>query len=392
MSNPIPVSRSQLLDIRTCPRMAALRYRLKLNPSAPTAGLVSPSASIDLVYGTLVHYALELIIQDLINAGTPRPIHEIHSLSLAHPDWAAALERGFYGVETSRIPDLQEMVSSLLYGHIYIALTQVIPTYQMEMRFTHAERELQPLPLRGDYGREFLLQGRADAIAITEDEIFEPTHIVHSFKTAATWGPYNALTYLHDDQGMSESLLYFRETGIWPAVQMTYFLKGYANRDGGTITFTSPFTTAYCKHYKDGTIRWSPSYTTGWEKRPTWEYPGGLPLYIEEVLSLPEHAAALAKTWARPPLTTRSQAAAEDWLLGATHDFSEHYEVEVEPLLSLYGGPDQAMKSFPAWPQNTVKYGRVCPYHAACQLGQPLSTLGLVPRTPHHPAPSEEES
>lgn len=378
-STLIPVSRSQLLDIRKCPRMAALRYRIKLDPSAPHPGLVSPTSSVDLVYGTMVHYACELIVAPYLPGSTAPTysLDELHYEVLSHPDWLAACQKGFYGVESIHLPAFIEMISNLLYGHLYIATTQVFPTYLSESKFISVEKELTPHTFDN-----LALQGRVDAIAITDSDLFEPEHILHSYKTAALYTSANQFTYLHDDQGFSESLLYSIETGVWPTVQMTYFLKGKATRDAGTITFSSPFTVAYHKRYKDGSEAWSPKYATGWEKRSPSDYPGGIRAYISEVLAQPEHAATLAATWARSPAVVRSQRAALDWLLGAKATFRSHYAIPVDD------SPDRAMRSFDAWLQ-CVQYTRLCPYHEACQNFVPLSALNLVPRTPHHPSLEE---
>ena len=230
---PTPISRSMVLAIRGCPRRAAYQYIIKLDPSTPHGGLVSPRVSPDLAIGSALHLVFEKLL-----VAPSTPLDELVGIAWAQVDIQRGIAQGFSRVDPVNHSPFIDHLKMLLTGLVWVARNYMVPSLLQSYTVEKVEHEFKPLiqmvKARNGQYYSIALQGRTDGIF--RGDFDEP--VIFSLKTAAVYSNSAYTMQDYDTQGLTESYLYWMEHGQeqWPAVQMGTLIKGQKIKKDGTAT------------------------------------------------------------------------------------------------------------------------------------------------------------
>ena len=374
-SNPIPIHRSGLLDLRRCPRYYFYRYLSSpsgtFSLSTPSLGLDSALSNPDLVIGSAIHKALEVA---LLGQSTQSEME-----AAAFPILTEAAQKGWSMCNLGFEEEATAHYRQILRGMIWLCRRQILPYISSRYQVIETEKEMDPLILQHPTSSlYYAFQSRIDGVL---RELGSNHPVLLSWKSCATYTSELSRNVEFDDQGLSESLAFYHSTGEWPSVLMPYIAKGRKERG---ITPFKTFSGIWSTLYTRG-LETTPSYRKGWDKTSVAAHfgPGDLDYWDSLLLQDPT---LFDDYWATPPVTTRSPHQAEEWLHWAIEDFDRWYSRAIST-------PTLHPESFAPYPSGTLSYKRVCTYHDTCKGLIPLSSLveqgRFVPRDPHHPSSLE---
>lgn len=197
--------------------------------------------------------------------------------------------------------------------------------------------------------------------------------VYREFKTAKNMGPgwinyWPSAVQLHLGLAAVE-----QETGEKVAYgQVVGLAKGY-EKDGQLYH-------PYVRAYLDKTGEWTSTYKTGLQPVPVWDYPDGIPAWVERC----GETVGLAQFVYSAPIIKN------DRLVQLLCEQRLQREIEVQQVKDACQTDDQLRAKF--FPHRFSKcrpvVGSPCAYLSACHNGEinkdPLGTGWYVKRTPHH--------
>jgi hypothetical protein len=136
----------------------------------------------------------------------------------------------------------------------------------------------------------------------------------------------------------------------------------------------------YVWAYSDGEDKWSSDWKSGWDLRPTFEYPGGVRAWVEQ----------LGEEVARSQFPTSQPVFSNERLLSRLLRRRLVREAEVERVREASQRSVAVRERYfePRYSQCRPSFGDPCPFLLACHdadIGRdPIGSGVFVPRTPHH--------
>lgn len=136
----------------------------------------------------------------------------------------------------------------------------------------------------------------------------------------------------------------------------------------------------YVWAYSDGGDLWSPDWHSGWELRPTFEYPGGVRAWVEK----------LGEEVGRSQFPLSQPVFSNERLLNRLLRRRLVREAEVEKVRARAQQSVSVRERYfePRYKECRPAFGDACPFLLACHdadIGRdPIGSGVFVPRTPHH--------
>jgi hypothetical protein len=354
------IDRTRTVTDWKCPRARYWGYEYQ------GRGIVKNSTSLELSIGIAVHDALAAIAS-LTLANAPVNIDEIatatytqiHDLILETQQ--DLLDRGV-GEFAKEQGTLGEGLIRGFYHHVW-------PKLMQDHQIVCAEEEME-YPLYQSEGLDIIFMTKPDLILENKDgDLIYIEYKTTSTKKEAWINSWDTAVQLHSSVKATEFSL-----GKLPAaVQIVGLYKGYESYGKQS----SPFCYAYTKKgnppFSQDQVAYE--YAPGFKRTPTWEHPGGVKAWIE---NMPNNVMANQFPMT-PPIFVNEDLVARFFKqrLNRELDIAATHDVVEGPMMDIAYPQrfDQCQPSF-GWP---CQYKTLCHGH----VEDPLNS-GFVPREPHH--------
>lgn len=358
------IDRTRTVADWKCPRARYLGYEFG------GRGIVKNSTGLELLMGIIIHDALAAIAKLTLN-DIPVPIDEIARTAFCQVHEELILKAG--DVVTKDAMDFASEQASLTEGLIRGFYRYMWPRLMsMYPKIVTCEQEME-YPLYTSDEIDYIFMTKPDLIVETpEDELVYIEYKSTSSKKDTWINSWETAVQLHSSVKATEFSL-----GKLPvAVQIVGLYKGYESYGKQS----SPFCYAYKRSgnppFTQDQVEYG--YKAGFKRYPTWELPGGVKKWVEE---MPDEI--LANQF---PLTP--QIYVNDDLVGSffKQRLSREMEIENGNYRISKGEENVLDEVYPQrFDQCQPSFGWGCQYKKICHgfVQDPLKE-GFVAREPHH--------